>query len=85
MNDLKPCPFCGGEARIHNVEIIRSGAGMTERIEVGCTVCDAEIKSVRHEFTTEHITMNGFKMIVGTGVYDNMSAVEQWNRRASDE
>ena len=37
MTELKPCPFCGGEAEVWV-------SNVTDRAIVYCTVCDAQIR-----------------------------------------
>lgn len=50
MNNLKPCPFCGSEARI--VHKAKRKVMGDNRYEYGnkvyCTVCDAEIFSSQY-------------------------------------
>ena len=42
MTELKPCPFCGGEAEVWVSNI-------TDRAIVYCTVCDAQIRIRQNE------------------------------------
>ena len=42
MTELKPCPFCGGEAEIFVSDI-------TDRALVYCRGCDAQIKMQQNE------------------------------------
>ena len=74
MDELKPCPFCGGKAEYHSSvetipEIDENGAyidclDMIYREETGCPACD--IWFYNGDDDPEEIT------------------IERWNRRASD-
>ena len=46
--ELKPCPFCGGEAKV-----IRYGNGRQSSI-VGCTECHCTLESNESEWNTGH-------------------------------
>lgn len=48
-NELKPCPFCGGEAIIHKRAYDNRG-GLPHDFTVYCDKCHA---SVRHYYPTE--------------------------------
>ena len=43
MNELKVCPFCGGEARVKAFRTFIEGVhGMGEKYYVSCTQCGVE-------------------------------------------
>lgn len=69
MSELKPCPFCGGEAELHE-------AYKNERIEcrawVRCESCGAHMGD---GYPSPHLFS-----IDDSTVY----AVRNWNRRATD-
>ena len=44
MNELKPCPFCGGEAEIESLKL-----GGWQEVIVSCPDCNIRT----HEFTTD--------------------------------
>lgn len=64
---LKPCPFCGAEAKI---ELKRCGAGHEnyDDWKIYCTNCKA----------TMHIAADNY---YGRECYTYDEAIEQWNRR----
>lgn len=74
MENLKPCPFCGGEAYIKRIGYGHNGLGkFVETYEIGCKAC-----SIR--FTKESI----FKMEKGQPVYHKNGyedCVKAWNTR----
>lgn len=75
--DLKPCPFCGGEAYVREYAFGHSGSGgFTASYEVGCTMCKIAFKS-DSKFTLKNgqpvFTVNGYE-----------KCVNAWNRRAND-
>lgn len=69
MEELKPCPFCGGEATL----ITRMGDEIVHRIE--CTVCLAQMGET-------HWAVDGKK---GKLFFEKENdAIKAWNRRADD-
>lgn len=74
MIDLKPCPFCGGEAK-HN----DGGNSVYGRLwwAVWCEECQIEMrdKEVWHEWSGPD---------AGKLKSQPMECFESWNRRASD-
>ena len=67
-NELKPCPFCGGEAVLRN-ETEMVGFGSCDDIYfVKCVICEAQ----------------GSKFGVWAGKNRKEKAIEAWNRRAND-
>ena len=74
MTELKPCPFCGGEAK-ETVDYVKCGGDELElRASVWCSACGVS-KSVRFQALNQ-----SFKTFV-----DIFEKVENmWNKRAKD-
>ena len=67
--DLKPCPFCGGEAKLkQDIRYPRPACKPKEAFEVVCQNWDCIIG-----FVDEHYKLTA------------KEAVEAWNRRVTDE
>ena len=74
MGELKPCPFCGGEANIRMME------RHNRRVWYGCCrKCNA-----RTEGYCEPIDLDGYFNPYNEITKSVCSAAEEWNRRASD-
>jgi len=67
-NELKPCPFCGGEAKLMTA-MTDDGEGT---ISVVCQKCHIGI------FRARSMKWDGWKL------NDCLDAVYAWNRRAND-
>jgi hypothetical protein len=66
---LKPCPFCGGEAKMQSdIRYPRPNCTMTRAFEVVCQNHDCIIGFVDERYYTS-----------------KKKAAEAWNRRAGDE
>lgn len=71
--ELKPCPFCGGEACIQDSLPIVYG---NYKVLVVCKKCSASVCGVATlNFRMEHTSCNGYNLA-------KAQAVEAWNRRA---
>ena len=76
--DLKPCPFCGGEATVREYAHGHAGSGeFTASYEVKCPDCQ-----IRFQFDSHFSLVNGQPVFKQNG-YEK--CVEAWNRRVSNE
>lgn len=72
MAELKPCPFCGGEAEYKRT-VIKTNRTWCDAVFVRCAVCDAR---------TNRVLFDGRKHPNGE---EYIEAEQAWNRRAEDE
>lgn len=73
--ELKPCPFCGGEACFKDGEPITYGR---YEVLVICKKCSASVVGVATiNFRTEHKSCNGYNLA-------KEQATKAWNRRADN-
>lgn len=70
-NELKPCPFCGGKARLYDELANISHGACIKRYYVVCDTCYAS-GGEANDFNAKN------------GDYESL-AIELWNRRANDE
>ena len=72
MSELKPCPFCGGEAKT-----INHPASWNKNILVAYVRCETcQVNGTPFELNTNHTYKDGAEYIY--------KAIEAWNRRATD-
>lgn len=80
MNELKPCPFCGSDAKITRAEFRDN----LQRITIACCGCGVEL-----DWSQEFVVKIIPNLVSGT--YDcirmplNKSAIEVWNERCDAE
>lgn len=73
--ELKPCPFCGGEAFLKEGKPTTFG---TFEALVICKNCSASVIGVsRINFRTEHKSCNGYNLA-------KEQATKAWNRRGDN-
>ena len=78
--ELKPCPFCGGEAKFKTITNKSSHCCVGFSFEIKCSKCDLRFpQSFNIEFflteNGEIKIMSGFENVIN-------HATEEWNRRA---
>lgn len=80
MSELKPCPFCGGEAKF--LIKLHSERGITRGWEFGiyCTKCDVTTPKTCYKL---EVQLNGAGQIDITED-ERQQAIEAWNRRVTD-
>lgn len=92
MGELKPCPFCGGEARIE------SSDGKLDKLYIGYSYDRKEIKGFSHYWNVHcgKCASSGYNYRQFFSVDENSGkivlyedgrkkAIEAWNRRVTDE
>lgn len=78
MAELKPCPFCGGEAKMICLSSVNDTDGISKIFQIVCDHCDTK----QDAFKISAIIRNN-----GTFEFDNtgkVKAIEKWNRRVND-
>ena len=78
MTELKPCPFCGGGARIRKMSEGWKHGHIIDSFTVECTECGANLPP----FESDIWIGNSGSVHIDTNGYED--AIEAWNRRASD-
>lgn len=81
MDELKPCPFCGGKAAMEQTSYgtdPQSSARLSFRIN--CTKCGATAPGA-NGYVSVILTCSGYLNALHD---DRENAIKKWNRRASD-
>lgn len=79
MAELKPCPFCGGEA-----EIAYGNIYISRVVSVRCTKCRAKTNFVWIDHPNMSYTGGLDESTRYTEQQAENRAIEAWNRRAGD-
>ena len=98
--NLKPCPFCGGKARLSFKDVEFGGENfygdkkLKYRFQVICNICHSRGKPVKTEFLINpNPWVSGYANRKGYTPNDGMTemlkpwaeeAVKAWNRRAEE-
>lgn len=79
--EIKPCPFCGGEAKFFTKVDISRGATRGWEFGIYCTRCDVTTPSTCYKLEIQL----GARGEIETPVDDRAKAASDWNRRVSNE
>lgn len=81
MDNLKPCPFCGGEAEFRLIRTDNGNSTLEFQFRISCKVCRmgnySVVNRVRINFNSDG------KLYFDTD--ERERAIEAWNRRVNDE
>ena len=81
MNELKPCPFCGGEAVFVTRSIGHGGGCAIFDFQISCTSCEVKVPE-SYGCIEFYLDEYGEIKALKDG---RPKALEAWNRRASDK
>ena len=70
INELKPCPFCGGEARSTRT-VVKTNGSYCDAVYIYCTKCNAR---------TSDVLFDGIKHPNGE---EYIEAEKAWNKRVN--
>ena len=77
MAELKPCPFCGGEAKFFITGIHRAGDLMGWRFGIYCQKCNIKTPKTDYEVEVEFTDYGAVKTVTD----ERPAAIEKWNLR----
>lgn len=77
LNELKPCPFCGGKAEVHYQPIY-----IDQGVCVRCTQCNARSKF--NPMDCKYTYYHGEHNVFISKERATNDVIELWNRRAND-
>lgn len=77
MTNLKPCPFCGGEAKFFSKASFEHGTRRGWKFGIYCTKCD--ITTPKNDYTVEVEFSDYGEVIIVTD--ERPAAIEKWNLR----
>lgn len=79
-NKLKPCPFCGGQARFKTITYGEDCSGVHFNFEIRCKECEVGIpKAYALRLTLE--TDGEIVLLID----ERSIAIEEWNNRQKEE
>lgn len=77
MSELKPCPFCGGEAKEHHQPLYTENG-----VCIACTDCKARSRFFLYD--CKYTFYRGEKDVYISKERAISDATDEWNRRAED-
>lgn len=80
MTELKPCPFCGYEARFYQTSVGVDSNSAELRFQIRCKKCSA-VAPEAYGGICINLNQNGEMNMWHD---DRIAAVEAWNRRADN-
>ena len=80
MAELKPCPFCGGEAMFLRSAYSMRGTARGWEFGVCCKKCGAKLERTDYKIEVDFDCFGELKTVVD----ERQQAADAWNRRTSD-
>lgn len=80
MTELKPCPFCGGEAKFFIKKYRERGLSRGYDFGIYCTKCDIITPKTNYELDLQLSDLGEIEFIKD----ERAEAIEAWNRRAEN-
>lgn len=78
MTNLKPCPFCGGEAKFFTTAVCKTGDRNGWRFGIYCTKCKLTLPKTDYAVDVEFTDYGAVKTVTD----ERPAAIEKWNLRA---
>ena len=79
MTELKPCPFCGGEAKATCMSTVNEHEMLSKIFKIKCTKCEIEYAKPFRIYA--RINNDG---ICTFDKSEKDAVIEAWNRRVTD-
>ena len=76
--ELKPCPFCGGEAKFKIDSYFNTSTCAGFKFYIKCSKCDVDLKK-KYEYSSSMFSSGQI-----TVVREKNRAIRDWNRRANN-
>ena len=80
MTELKPCPFCGGEAKFLLKTYTAGGTTRGWEFGIYCTACDVTTPKTNYNLEIQLNDYGDIEVVVD----ERHSAIKAWNRRAHE-
>lgn len=80
MENLKPCPFCGGLAMFNIQSRMERGDTRGWRFGISCAKCGVSTPKINYRYEVDFGKWGSLTIIAD----ERPLAIEAWNRRAND-
>lgn len=77
MTNLKPCPFCGGEAKFFITASVRTGDLLGWQFGICCEKCNIMLPKKNFKVEVEFSDYGAVKTVTD----ERAAAIEKWNLR----
>lgn len=81
MEELKPCPFCGGKANLERIDKGYNSVCFTETYVVSCSDCKCNLNKEFKSSIDRSVETGDFMI----GIDGRAWAIEEWNKRSNEK